>query len=449
MTSHQPREPRAPHEPHDDQAASPSPLPLPASGPVPLTVFTQAQDPHPLYRRLRATHGPVAPVLLEPGVTAWLVMGVEEIRVITEREKLYSRDARNWRDLDEGRVPPDSGLMPMMAYRPNVVGADLKEHRRLRGPLDDGVARFDHRTLRRQVRRRCETLIDGFAERGWADLMGDYAAHVPMLALAALFGLDAAQGHELHRALIALFGSQDDSQEGNRTFEEILRDTLHARQRQPTDDLTSAFLSHHDLRTEDEVLQSMAAMISAGNEATTCWIAHTLYRVITDPAFEARLRGGDLGVDEALDEVLWHEPPMTHMPARYALRDTELGGRRIRRGDCLVLGLNAANATDPRLPPLDRRPPGNRGHAAFSAGPHMCPAQDAARLITHTAVNTVLHRLPGLRLTIGPEEVTFNPSPWTRRPTTLPVVFSTPLRRTPSARRDRARVRSGTPAGSA
>ena len=43
-----------------------------------------------------------------------------------------------------------------------------------------------------------------------------------MLAVASLFGLDVARGHELQRALIALFGSGEDAQAGNRTFEAII-----------------------------------------------------------------------------------------------------------------------------------------------------------------------------------------------------------------------------------
>jgi cytochrome P450 len=182
---------------------------------------------------------------------------------------------------------------------------------------------------------------------------------------------------------------------------------------------------HPNLVDDSEILQSMVVMISAGNETTTCWIAHTLYRMITDTAFDDRLRSGQLGVDDALDEVLWREPPMTHFPARYALRDIELGGQYIRQGDVLILGLAAAN-NDPALCPMGHRPANNRAHMAYSGGPHMCPAQDTARVITRTAVDTALHMLPGLRLLISPDEITFNPSPWTRCPTTLPVAFAVP-----------------------
>ncbi|MFE7571364.1 cytochrome P450 [Streptomyces sp. NPDC057539] len=410
----------------------PSPLSAPPECPahspgaevLSLSAATGASEPREVYRRLREQWGNVARVELEPGVPAWLVMGYRELLTITRQEQVFSRDARNWRDLNEGLVPPHSGLLPMMAWRANVIGADGPEHRRLRQPLDDGVARIDQRRARRQVQSVCTELIACFSQQGRADLVNDYATIVPLLSIASLFGLDSAEGQELLRALIALFGSADDSQDGNRHFEEILVDALRRRQECPTDDLTTAFINHPNLRNESERIQSMAVMISSGTEGVNAWTSLTLRLMLTDPRFAARMHGGRLGVDDALDEALWRDPPMNNMPARYALRDTELGGRHIRRGDVLILGIAAAN-DDPAIRPDDTAgEPGNRAHLAFSAGPHVCPAQVPARLITRTAVNTVLHLLPDMRLTIPAEEVAWHPSPWTRIPVSLPVEFS-------------------------
>ncbi|MGW4231790.1 cytochrome P450 [Streptomyces sp. NPDC004980] len=394
------------------------------SGPLPLSAVVGSPDPRAVYRGLREEWGSVAKVELEPGVPAWLVMGYRELLVITRQEQLYSRDARNWRDLNEGVVSPHSGLLPMMGWRANVIGADGPEHRRLRKPLDDGIARMDQRRVRREVEALCTDLIAGFSGRGRADLVNEYATIVPMLSLASLFGLDGDEGRELLDALIALFGSADDSQAGNRDFEQILLDTVRERRRNPADDMTTVFINHPNLRNEAERLQSIVVMISAGNETVTAWISHTLRLMLTDPRFAARLHGGRLGVDDALDEALWRDPPMNNMPARYALHDTELGGRFIRRGDCLILGHAAAN-DDPEVRPDGADDGwGNRAHLAFSAGPHVCPAQVPARLITRTAVQTALHLLPDMRLAVPADEVAWRPSPWTRVPVALPTVFS-------------------------
>jgi cytochrome P450 len=396
------------------------------TGLTPLTDTTVCADPQAAYGRLREQWGggPVAPVQLEPGVPAWLVMDYAEIFSMVRDEDLFSRDPRNWRLLSEGRVPPDSGLAPMMFPRDNAYFADLDEHQRLRAPLVQGMAGLSELHMARVIQGTCHRLIGRFAGRGEADLLAEYAAQVPMLTVAGLFGLSPDLSERLQQCLIALFGSGDDSQAGNRELEAILTATIHARRRQPTDDLTTAFLQHPNLHNDYEIQQSMVLMMSAGWETTKVWIAQTLRLMLVDPRFGARLRGGRLGVDDALDEVLWRDPPMANMPARYAMADTILGGQPIQAGDALILGLAAANQ-DPRVRTGDRWAEiGNRAHLAWSTGHHACPAQRPGRLIARLAVETALRQLHGLKLAIPAADIALLPSPWTRCPAQLPARFT-------------------------
>jgi cytochrome P450 len=393
------------------------------TGLTPLSETTTCADPQAAYQVLRERWGQVAPVELEPGVPAWLVMGYPEILHVVRNERLFARNPLHWRLLSDGVVRQDSGLGPMMFPRDNAYFADGARHRRLRAPLDEGIAGMDQHALRRSLQATCRDLIRGFAKRGEADLVTEYASVIPMLAVSSLFGISTEHGHQLRAGLIALFGSGEDSQEGNRTFERILTEVMQSHAASPAEDLTTAFLAHPNLHDSDEVAQSIVLMISAGYETTTAWIAQTIRLMLADPRFAGRLHGGRLGVDDALDEVLFRDPPMANMPARYALADTELAGQPIRAGDALILGLSAANA-DARMhtddPWLET---GNRSHLAFSAGPHTCPALDPSRLITRTAVTTALTELHDLTLAILPDEIELLPSPWTRCPASLPVRF--------------------------
>jgi cytochrome P450 len=363
-------------------------------------------------------------VELEPGVNAWLVMGWKEICDVVRRDRVFSHDPNNWRDLREGNVAPDSGLGPMMFPRPNAYCTDGPDHHRLRVPLDDGIRGLDQRRFRRAVSRMCADLIADFAGRGEADLVAEYAAAIPMLAVASLFGLDVARGHELQRAIVSLFTATEESASGNRALERILTECLQSHRQAPTDDMTTVFLDHPNLRDDAEIMQSMLLMVGAGYETTTAWIAQALQLMLTDPRFRGRVGSWRPGVDDALDQVLWGEPPMANMPARYALSDTELAGQPIQRGDAIILGLMAAGS-DPGVHVADSWTElGNRSHLAWSTGPHACPAQVPARIITRTAVDTALSLLPGMKLAVPAEQLTVRPSPWTRCPLTLPVRFT-------------------------
>ncbi|MEK8170698.1 hypothetical protein NKH77_17220 [Streptomyces sp. M19] len=61
---------------------------------------------------------------------------------------------------------------------------------------------------------------------------------------------------------------------------------------------------------------------------------------------------------------------------------------------------------------------------AFGAGPHACPAQDPARLIVRTAVDTLRHRLPDLELAVPEDELAWITALWSKGLDQLPVRFS-------------------------
>jgi cytochrome P450 len=393
-------------------------------GLTPLAQTTATSDPQAAYQRLRDQWGMVAPVQLEPGVNAWLVLGYDEVCRVLKHERVFSHDPHNWRDFAEGRVPPDSQLGPAMFPREHAFFKDGDVHRRLRAPLDEAVSGLPLRQVSRENRKICADLIAGFAANGRADLVSDYAAIVPMLAVGKMIGLDVALGQELLDCLHTLYGGGENAHVANERYEEILTDLMRSRQAVPGNDLTSAFVSHKNLHDEGEILQTIVLMVSAGLESEVNWIAQTLRLMLADPRFAGRLRGGRLGVDDALDEVLWRYTPQANLPARFALRDVDLAGQPIAQGDALILSLAAANA-DPRAHSDDLwNEIGNRSHLSWSAGPHACPGHVPARIIAKSAVETVLHLLPDMRLAIPVEEIKLIPSPWSRCPATLPVTFT-------------------------
>ncbi|MEU2156105.1 cytochrome P450 [Streptomyces sp. NPDC019396] len=379
-----------------------------------------------LYEELREQHGPVAPVTVAPGIRAWLVLGHRELLQLTRQEQDFSHDPRHWTLLREGRVPPDSPILPMVGWRPALLYADGQQHRRMRAAVSDALAGVNGHELRRSVRATAEGLIASFAGRREADLVPHYARRLPMQAITGVLGLDERTGQRFVQAIAGMVVGNADSANASRRLATILRAVIEKKRRSPGQDITSALLHHPAELTDDEVLHNLVVMFVAGNQTTVNWIATTLRILLCDPAFRSSLSGGHLSVDDALDLVLWRFPPTQNFPARYAIRDVEFGGQYIRAGDMLVLGLAAANADPAVLPPDGGPIAGNRSHLAFGAGPHTCPAQDPARLITRTAVDTIRHRLPDLELAVPETELSWISSPWTKGLAALPVRFTDP-----------------------
>ncbi|MEV4560407.1 cytochrome P450 [Kitasatospora sp. NPDC049285] len=381
-----------------------------------------AEDPHGLYARLREQHGPVAPIELEPGVEAWLVLGYPELLELTRNEQQFSKDSRRWRVAREGRLSADSRLLPMTAWRPTLLNLDGAEHQRLRAAVADTLSRVDQRQLRETTEAAAEALIDGWGPDGTADLIAQYARRLPLLVFTRLLGLPAEAGPHLIELISHFVDSSEKSVRANAEFQAILVDLVRSRRERPGADLTSWLLAHPAALSDEEAVHHLVVILVAGNETTINWTGNTLRLLLTDRRFRATLAGGRATVADALDEVLWRDPPTQNFPGRWATSDTVLGGQYISAGDMLVLGLAAANA-DPVVHGRDGVA-GNRAHLAWGAGKHVCPAQDPARLIVETAVETLLHRLPDLQLAVPAHELAWRPSPWSRALVSLPVLYS-------------------------
>jgi cytochrome P450 len=390
-------------------------------------------DPTAMYEKLRAEHGPVAPVLLHGDLPAWLVLGHEENLAAMRNSSTYSRDSRLWTALREGRVAADSPLLPMIAWQPLCMFADGEEHRRLRRAVIDGLGRFDRRGVRRYVTRFANKLIDSFAQDDRADLVGQFAEHLPMLVMTQLLGMPEEYGQQLVEAARDLMKGSETALASNEFVVETLLQLVQRKKTEPGDDLASWLLQHDAGLTDDEVMQHLRLILIAANETTVNLIANTLKMVLTDRRFRANLSGGHMTLPDAVEQVLWDQPPLAVIPGRWAVGDTELAGRSIREGDMLLFALAAGNV-DPRVrPDLATPVHGNRSHLSFSSGPHECPGQDLGRAIADTGIDVLLTRLPDVQLAVAEEDLSWTSSWLSQHLAELPVTFR-PQPQSPAAR---------------
>ncbi|MFI1416735.1 cytochrome P450 [Streptomyces sp. NPDC020731] len=412
--------------------AHPAPPGCPAhSGAVRLTGLEYQQTPAQLYRALRREHGPVAPVVLDGDVPAWLVLGYSEVTYVTSHDELFARDSRRWNQWEN--IPQDWPLLPFVGYQPSVLFAEGEEHRRRAGVITEALEGIDQFELSRDCLLIADELIARFAGSGQAELMADYAHALPMRTVVQLCGMPTS-GEDTRRLVDDLrisldAGEGDDPVAAYGRVGERLWQLVKDKRAAPGPDVTSRMLTHPAGLTDEEVVQDLISVIAAAQQPTANWICNTLRLLLTDERFAVNVSGGRLSVGEALNEVLWLDTPTQNFIGRWAVRDVQLGGRQIRAGDCLVLGLAAAN-TDPQIWPEGHVGAENAAHLSFSNGEHRCPypAPLLADVMARTAVETLLERLPDLVLATHPEELTWRPSIWMRGLSALPVRFTPVVR---------------------
>jgi cytochrome P450 len=127
-------------------------------------------------------------------------------------------------------------------------------------------------------------------------------------------------------------------------------------------------------------------------------------------------------VEEAMDNVLWNNPPIANYATHFPLHDVDLDGVHVAANTPLVISFGAAN-NDPAL--MEERQTLSKGaHLAWGAGPHACPAKSPAQLIALTAIEKILNALHDLTLAVTEETLQWRPGPFHRALVALPVRFS-------------------------
>ena len=100
----------------------------------------------------------------------------------------------------------------------------------------------------------------------------------------------------------------------------------------------------------------------------------------------------------AVEEMLRYVSPVIYM-RRTAMRDIELGGKKIQAGDKVAMYYGSANRDESMFPDPDKFDVGRtpNEHIAFGGGEHFCLGSHIARVEIQVMLREIMTRLPDIK----------------------------------------------------
>ncbi|BCK52567.1 cytochrome P450 [Nocardia wallacei] len=390
--------------------------PIDTDGPrIPLYAPEFARDPHSAYRAMRERYGSLVPVELAPGVPATLVIGYyTAVRIFNDPDH-FPADPRTW----QRDIPAECPVLPLMQWRPNARRNDGATHARYRQAIVAGLAEVNPYTVHDTVARVAVELINSFCGDGSADLVRQYAFPLTFAVLNTLLGCPTEIAQRAAAGMAAMFEGVE-AERGAAALMASLLELIELKRAEPGDDVTTRIMRHSPDLSASELVNQVATLYGAGIEPLQNLIVNALRLILTDEQFGGSVVGGSLSTRDALDEVLFNDPPMANFCFTFPRQPILIDNVWLPANQPVVISMAGCN-TDPVVG-TDQHT-GNRAHLAFGGGPHVCPANSLAYLIAQDAIDQLLDGLPELRLGTPATALTWRTGAFHRALTALPVVF--------------------------
>ncbi|SHM65031.1 cytochrome P450 [Cryptosporangium aurantiacum] len=305
-------------------------------------------------------------------------------------------------------------------------GAEQRLYKNLTSPFFTPAAMAP---LEAPVRDLVNRLIDGFADRGECEFMGEFARPLPSLAFFELVISAPAEEVETVAALASTSSTptHPKARESWKGLYDWVGAFVRTRRENPAHgDVVDAVLAAQiDGRpiTDEEAIGTIQLLILGGLETTAGALGLILIRLCREPHIADRLRAHPELLPAAVEELLRLEGPFVSV-GRTAVAEAELAGEKVAEGDKVLIHWASANRDAAEFPEpdefrLDRE---HNRHLAFGIGPHRCTGANLARMNIRIALEELLRRID--TITLKDESAIHYHAGLTRSPLSLPITFT-------------------------
>jgi cytochrome P450 len=383
----------------------------------------QLADPYPLLARARAEQ----PVFYAPDFDIWVVTRYDDVNRIYGEPLLYSSASVLSPRMDKpDEIQREFGDREL-ALKHQLVMTDPPRHSRLKKLMTPAF--MPRRIMEREpwIRQLTNRLVDQFEALGSTNLVRSYAAIIPTAVVGKVIG--APEDDARHFAgwvedIFTLTGAWDASEErrvaawrGVFAFEDYVRQLIADRRKHPQDDLTTDFIQ---AQTDDgspamsdiEVVHNVFNVAAAGADTTGVLIAQLTHLLLSHPDQWEAARVDPSLVQNGVDEAMRVRSPVRGL-MRKTTAEVTIAGVTIPEGAFVFIHLASANHDESVFVEPDRfdiRRANAKRNLGFGSRTHACIGAGLARLEAQVAVETLIERLPSLKLVKGSEFLSYRPN---------------------------------------
>ena len=374
----------------------------------------------------------------------WLVTKHADILEISRQNDLFlSGELATTLVNQEG----DAKVRQMTGGSPHLVRSlvqmDAPDHPKFRVLTQSWFLPQNIRKLEDRIRTIARNHVDHMASLGGeCDFVADLALHYPLRVIMEILGVPAEDEPRMLRLTQELFGSQDpelnrdgkaleDSDATLAAIQAVLADFFMyfhqittSRRAEPKDDVATVIANG---KIDGEPIGDFEAMsyyvivATAGHDTTSSSTAGAIWGLCENPGELAKLKADPSLIPALVDEAIRWVTPVKHF-MRSATQDYELRGRKIAKGDWLLLYYPSGNRDEEVFDAPDdfRVDRGASKHLAFGYGAHLCLGQHLAKMEMRILFEELLPRLKSVSFNGTPERAETN---FVGGPKKLPIKF--------------------------
>lgn len=384
---------------------------------------------------LRA-RGPATQIELPGGIVVWSINHYSGVKQVLKDPRVTKSARLHWPAFINNEVPEDWELISWVTMD-NMATATGRNQVRLRNIVSKAFSPRRIAAIRPRIEALADQLVDRLATKDHGtvvDLRREFCHPLPARLMADLLGMteeSRAKTAQVMEMMVNTTVTPEQAQALLIGWKRALADLIEIKRRDPGEDLISDLILARDedssRLTEDELIDTIFAILGAGTETTVNFLGKLVVELVTNPDQLARVLAGQVSWDDVIEEGLRVESPVAHLPLRYAVEDIDVDGVTIPKGDAILVNY-AGVGRDPAVHgdtasrfDVDRP---DKTHLSFGIGPHFCLGWAIAREEVTIGLSWLFARFPDMTLAVDRGELQAQPTFIMNGYHTVPILLS-------------------------